>query len=55
MQQLKHTSRSLRRRRNSESKWEAVLSHKDPVTGEVVCTSHTIEGATHRQAERATR
>lgn len=35
MQNFTYTSRGLRRRRNSD-RWEAVLSHTDPVTGEVV-------------------
>ena len=52
MQSLTYTSRGLRRRRNSD-RWEAVLSHADPVTGEVVRTFHTAEGKTRRQAERA--
>ena len=52
MQSLTYTSRGLRRRRNSD-RWEAVLSHADPVTGEVVRTFHTVEGKTRRQAERA--
>ena len=52
MQNLTYTSRGLRRQRNSD-RWEAVLSHTDPVTGEVVRTFHTVEGKTHRQAERA--
>ena len=52
MQNLTYTSRGLRRRRNSD-RWEAVLSHADPVTGEVVRTFHTVEGKTRRQAERA--
>lgn len=52
MQNLTYTSRGLRRRRNS-GRWEAVLSHTDPMTGEVVRTFHTVEGKTRRQAERA--
>jgi integrase len=52
MQNLTYTSRGLRRRRNS-GRWEAVLSHTDPVTGEVVRTFHTVEGKTRQQAERA--
>ena len=52
MQDLTYTSRGPRRRRNSD-RWEAVLSHTDPVTGEVVRTFHTVEGKTRRQAERA--
>ncbi len=52
MQSLTYTSRGLRRRRNSD-RWEAVLLHTDPVTGETVRTFHTVEGKTRRQAERA--
>lgn len=52
MQNLTYTSRGLRRRRNGD-RWEAVLSHADPVTGEVVRTFHTVGGKTRRQAERA--
>lgn len=53
MQQLKYTSRSLRRRRNGDNKWEAVLSRKDPATGETIRTYYTIKANTPRQAERA--
>lgn len=49
MQPFKHTSRGLRRR---SDKWEATLSHKDPVTGETIRTYHTLEANTQRQAER---
>lgn len=52
MQSPTYTSRGLRGRRNGD-RWEAVLSHTDPVTGEVVRTFHTVEGKTRRQAERA--
>ena len=50
--ELKYTSRSLRRRRNTDQ-WECSLSHTDPVTGEVVRTYHTLVAKTQRQAERA--
>ena len=49
MQNLTYISRGLRRRRNSD-RWEAVLSHADPVTSEVMRTFHTVEGKTRRQA-----
>lgn len=49
---MKYTSRSLRRRGDSD-KWEAVLMHKDPLTGEPVRTYHTVEGKTQKAAERA--
>ncbi len=48
----RYTSRSLRRRRNTDQ-WKCSLSHTDPVTGEVVRTFHTVEGKTQGQAERA--
>ena len=48
----RYTSRSLRRRRNTDQ-WECSLSHTDPVTGEVVRTYHTLVVKTQRQAERA--
>ena len=48
----RYTSRSLRRRRNTDQ-WECSLSHTDPVTGEVVRTYHTLVAKTQRQAERA--
>ena len=46
----RYTSRSLRRRRNTD-RWECSLSHTDPVTGEMSCTYHTITGKT-RKVER---
>ena len=39
---MKYTSRGLRRRRNTDQ-WECTLSHKDPLTGEVLRSFHTIE------------
>lgn len=41
----RYTSRSLRRRRNTDQ-WECSLSHTDPVTGEVVRTYHTLVAKT---------
>jgi integrase len=52
MQSLTYTSRGLGRRRNGD-RWEAVRSHTDPVTGEVVRMFHTVEGKARRQAKRA--
>lgn len=49
---MKYTSRSLRRRGDTD-KWEAVLMHKDPLTGEPVRTFHTVEGKTERAARKA--
>lgn len=50
--ELRYTSRSLRRRRNTDQ-WECSLSHTDPLTGETVRTYHTLVAKTQRQAERA--
>jgi hypothetical protein len=48
----RYTSRSLRRRRNTDQ-WECSLSHTNPVTGEVVRAYHTLVAKTQRHAERA--
>lgn len=48
----RYTSRSLRRRRNTDQ-WECSLSHTNPVTREVVRAYHTLVAKTQRQAERA--
>ena len=47
MQNLTYTNRGLGRRRNSD-RWEADLSHTNPVTGKTVRTFHTVEGKTRR-------
>ena len=52
MASIRYTSRSLRRRRNTDT-WEVVLSHKNPITGEVARTFHSVEGKTKRQAQKA--
>lgn len=44
--------KSFRRRRNT-NKWECVLTHTDPLSGEEVQAYHTIEGKTRKQAEQA--
>jgi hypothetical protein len=49
---MKYTSRGLRRRRDSD-KWEVMLSHKDPLTGDLVATYHTITAKTPKAAARA--
>lgn len=51
MAELNYTTRSMRRRRGTDM-WEISLSHKNPLTGEVVRTYHTVEAKTQRQAER---
>ena len=48
---MQYTSRGMRRRGDSD-KWEVVLSHKDPYTGETVPTYHTVEARTEKQAQR---
>lgn len=48
---LKHTSRGLRRRQDTD-KWEVTLSHKDPATGRSVTAYHTIEAKSEKQAQK---
>lgn len=48
---MNYHSKGLRRRGDSDS-WEVVLSHIDPLTGERVCTYHTVHAKTQKQAER---
>ena len=48
---MKYKPKSLRRRRNTD-KWECVLSHTDPITGDDVSTYHTIVAKTRKQAEQ---
>ena len=47
--QIKYTSRGLKRRGNSD-KWHVTLSHKDPLTGELVPSYHTVTARTEKQA-----
>ena len=49
MAELTYTTRGVRQRGQKDS-WEITLSHKDPITGEVVRTYHTVEAMTRRQA-----
>jgi len=49
---MEYASRGLRRRGDSD-KWQVVLSHKDPLTGEIVPSYHTVEAKTQRKAEKA--
>ena len=46
-----YKSRGLKRRRNTD-KWEVTLAHKDPMTGEVELSYHTVEATTHKKAEK---
>ncbi len=49
---MEYASRGLRRRGDSD-KWQVVLSHKDPLSGEIVPSYHTVEAKTQRKAEKA--
>ena len=49
---MEYTSRGLMRRRGTD-KWEVVLSHRDPLSGEQVRSFHTIEAKTKKRAEKA--
>ena len=46
---MKYTSRGLKRRGNSD-KWHVTLSHRDPLTGELVPSYHTVTAKTEKQA-----
>ena len=48
---MQYTSRGLRRRRDTD-KWEVILTHKDPLSGEQVTTYHTVEAKTENQARK---
>ena len=49
---MKYTTRGLRRRGDSDT-WEVILSHKDPLSGDIVPSYHTVTGKTKKAAERA--
>ena len=49
---MRYTSRGLKRRRGTD-KWDVTLSHRDPLSGDLVSTYHTVEGSTRKKAERA--
>ena len=49
---MRYTSRGLRRSRGMD-KWDVTLSHRDPLSGELVSTYHTVEARTRKKAERA--
>ena len=51
MTELNYTPRSIRRH-GAKDMWEVTLSHKNPITGEVVRTYHKIEAKTKKQAEK---
>lgn len=48
MAELNYTTRSIRRH-GAENMWEVTLSHRNPITGEVVRTYHKVEAKTKRQ------
>ncbi len=48
---MRYSSRGMRRRRNTD-KWEVTLSHRDPITGKLVSSYHTVGAKTEKQAER---
>ena len=49
---MRYTSRGLRRSRGTD-KWDVTLSHRDPLSGELVSTYHTVEATTRKKAEKA--
>ena len=49
---MRYTSRGLRRSRGTD-KWDVTLSHRDPLSGELVSTYHTVEAKTRKKAEKA--
>ena len=51
MAELNYTTRSIRRRRNTDM-WEISLSHTNPITGEQIRSYHTVEAKTKKQAEK---
>ena len=49
---MRYTSRGLKRRRGTD-KWDVTLSHRDPLSGELVSTYHSVEATTLKKAEKA--
>ncbi len=49
---MRYTSRGLKRRRGTD-KWDVTLSHRDPLSGDLVSIYHTVEGSTRKKAEKA--
>ncbi|MBQ9041307.1 MAG: site-specific integrase [Eggerthellaceae bacterium] len=49
---MRYSSRGLKRRRNTD-KWDVTLSHRDPLTGKLVSTYHTVKATTKKRAEKA--
>ncbi|MBQ9002253.1 MAG: site-specific integrase [Eggerthellaceae bacterium] len=48
---MKYTTRGIRRRGDTD-KWEVILTHKDPLTGELLPSYHTIVAPTEKQARK---
>ena len=51
MAELNYTTRNIRRH-GAKDMWEITLSHRNPLTGEVVRTYHKVEAKTRKQAEK---
>ncbi|WP_165062326.1 phage integrase SAM-like domain-containing protein [Adlercreutzia sp. ZJ154] len=51
MAELNYTTRNIRQR-GAEGMWEVTLSHRNPLTGEVVRTYHKVEAKTRKQTEK---
>jgi len=51
MAELNYTTRSIRRH-GAKDMWEITLSHRNPLTGEVIRTYHKVEAKTRKQAEK---
>ena len=49
---IKYTSRGLKPS-HTKGKYDVTLSHKDPLTGELVPSYHTVEANTPKQAKKA--
>ena len=48
---MRYSSKGLRRRGDTD-KWEVTLSHKDPLSGEIVRSYHTVTARTEKQAQK---
>ncbi len=48
---MRYSSRGLRRRGDTD-KWEVTLSHRDPLSGEIVRSFHTVKARTEKQAQK---
>ena len=48
---MRYSSKGLRRRGDTD-KWEVTLTHKDPLSGEIVRSYHTVTARTEKQAQK---